>query len=299
MTLLSVESRDDGGRQLESGHSGYSLTLLEGARVRKSVTKTDHAAYDRLRRQCAKQRQFGITDARFKACEVLDELEDEHAYAFVMPFYHSRTAVEFVDHAGPRACGQLFEAIEGLLHAFRRASVPTGIDRQQLEEKAQATIEQIGRTAWSADAMPACRALEERIGRLPGTIEIPVGLCHGDLTLANVLFTIRQQKYVLVDFLDSFIETPIADLAKLRQEHRLGWSSLVSRVPHDRKKYQIVMREMARHDGRWARALAVDPEIADVFEFLNVARVMQYAREDRIAIPLLRYFDSLARGKTE
>jgi aminoglycoside phosphotransferase len=62
---------------------------------------------------------------------------------------------------------------------------------------------------------------------------LPVGLCHGDLTLTNVLIppgiaeslsSFRDAGIILIDFLDCFIETPLADLAKLGQDLVYGWS---------------------------------------------------------------------------
>ena len=45
---------------------------------------------------------------------------------------------------------------------------------------------------------------------------IPVGTCHGDLTFSNILF--NGNNYYLIDFLDSFIESPLLDIVKLRQD---------------------------------------------------------------------------------
>lgn len=49
----------------------------------------------------------------------------------------------------------------------------------------------------------------------------PKGYCHGDLTFENIL--VSQQMY-FIDFLDSFIDTPLIDLAKLSQEFNVYWS---------------------------------------------------------------------------
>jgi hypothetical protein len=61
--------------------------------------------------------------------------------------------------------------------------------------------------------------------------EMPVGTCHGDLTLSNILVQlnsmvdgVRVLRVVLIDFLDSFVETPLADLAKLSQDLVYGWT---------------------------------------------------------------------------
>jgi hypothetical protein len=53
-------------------------------------------------------------------------------------------------------------------------------------------------------------------------IEIPISYCHGDLTLNNMLFL--DSNIYLIDFLDSFVESPIIDLVKLKQDLQFFWS---------------------------------------------------------------------------
>jgi serine/threonine protein kinase len=62
------------------------------------------------------------------------------------------------------------------------------------------------------------------VSRLP-VVKIPSGVCHGDLTLSNVLLT--KDKVYLIDFLDSYIEAPIIDMVKLRQDSKFYWSVLI------------------------------------------------------------------------
>lgn len=90
-------------------------------------------------------------------------------------------------------------------------------------------------------------------------LELPMGYCHGDLTLSNILVasqddtmnafappsssapggspmvtptafpsTVDATRIVLIDFLDSFVETPLADMAKLCQDLKYAWTIRVS-----------------------------------------------------------------------
>ncbi len=54
-------------------------------------------------------------------------------------------------------------------------------------------------------------------------LKIPVGNCHGDLTLSNMLIS-GNETVNLIDFLPSFIETPLWDVVKLEQDLIMGWS---------------------------------------------------------------------------
>ena len=66
--------------------------------------------------------------------------------------------------------------------------------------------------------------LDETAGLLSdiSVIKIPKTFCHGDLTLANVIF--QDKKIFLIDFLDSFIDSYYIDLVKLKQDLYYGWT---------------------------------------------------------------------------
>lgn len=51
----------------------------------------------------------------------------------------------------------------------------------------------------------------------------PSGLCHGDLTLSNII--IDGKKIYLIDFLKTYNDNILQDISKIYQEFILGWSS--------------------------------------------------------------------------
>ena len=50
-------------------------------------------------------------------------------------------------------------------------------------------------------------------------LNIYKNVCHGDLTLSNLIF--KNNEIYCIDFLDSFIDSPIIDLVKLKQDSSL------------------------------------------------------------------------------
>ena len=66
------------------------------------------------------------------------------------------------------------------------------------------------------------KQLKKKIGKK--TLWSP-GNCHGDLTLSNIILNKKKNSIVLIDFLKTYNEGIVQDLAKLTQEFYLGWSS--------------------------------------------------------------------------
>ena len=66
------------------------------------------------------------------------------------------------------------------------------------------------------------KSIKEEINRHK-FIEIPIGPCHGDLTLSNIIVS-PSGSINIIDFLPTFIESPFWDIAKLIQDLEYGWS---------------------------------------------------------------------------
>ena len=111
---------------------------------------------------------------------------------------------------------------------------------------------------------------------LNNDIAIPIGTCHGDLTLQNMLVDPVNRELCVFDFLDCFVESPLQDIAKLLQDCRHQWYFTQVEVPH----------------GKYARASATlgffyerirmdyEPyafwEALPLFEFMCLARILPY-----------------------
>lgn len=55
------------------------------------------------------------------------------------------------------------------------------------------------------------------------SITLPLGPCHGDLTLSNMIYT-STEGLALIDFLFTYLESPLQDISKIKQDYDYGWS---------------------------------------------------------------------------
>lgn len=111
---------------------------------------------------------------------------------------------------------------------------------------------------------------------------VPLGYCHGDLTFENIL--IANNKVYLIDFLDSYIDSPVVDISKLLQEFDLNWSNRNS--PSDFasviKNYflkSILLDKIAKE--------IPDVSIVNLQRKLTLMRILPYTTNLKIKLKLL------------
>jgi Phosphotransferase enzyme family len=101
---------------------------------------------------------------------------------------------------------------------------------------------------------------------------IPIGYCHGDLTCENIL--VRDTQLYLIDFLDSFADTPYLDASKLLQDILVMWSwRFDERRP--------VIKNMRMYAMLLAGLESWEMEIVRRLLILNLLRFLPYAKAPR------------------
>lgn len=112
-------------------------------------------------------------------------------------------------------------------------------------------------------------------------ITIPVGLCHGDLTFSNILF--NGNNYYLIDFLDSFVETPLQDIVKIRQDTAHRWSQLMYTKRYDAVRLHIVLDKIDREiDTYFSNKYQWYRDYYQVMQLMNILRILPYAHEVKV-----------------
>lgn len=129
--------------------------------------------------------------------------------------------------------------------------------------------------------------IEQEIGQpinitLPNRISIPSGYCHGDLTLSNVMVNKSDNKLIFVDFLDSPVDSPLIDLAKLRQDTFFHWSLEIQPHNLDLSRLKILLEYF---DGLIFNRFSVYDWYVDfyaLFQQINLARLLPYLQRAAI-----------------
>lgn len=114
--------------------------------------------------------------------------------------------------------------------------------------------------------------------------DIKGGYCHGDLTLENIIvghketYSTAARVLYLIDFLDSFIDTPYIDIATVLQDSLCHWSYRYTELDEDDKKYlrrfsqEFLERVGGNHRPTMKKIL--------IFLLFKIYRIVPYAKDD-------------------
>lgn len=202
-------------------HSLDQLEIVHHAHL-SCVRKTFRSDLGRAERNVAKQRHFrplytGL--ARVAAAEVLDFSIHEDRAELLMPYVEGMTGHMFPVHATRHIGHTLSMSLSTLLYAelndSREELISLSLFRSKLDAVAKSTDD--------GDLRALVVHASDQLASLPAQLPFPIGSCHGDLTLSNVILD-PVAGVTLIDFLDTYLETPLQDVAKLKQDFVYGWS---------------------------------------------------------------------------
>lgn len=99
----------------------------------------------------------------------------------------------------------------------------------------------------------------------------PKTFCHGDLTFTNILF--HKNRLFFIDFLDSYVDSFICDLVKLKQDLYYFWSLKVQRINSLRIKqiYKFIWDNLYQRYSSY-----IDSDCFQILDTLNSLRIEPY-----------------------
>ena len=208
------------------GRSGCSIEIIQSDRValvEKSSTET--SSFQRLFSQYQKQHDF-YTNQRegdfFVTPKTYDFVRTANRVSFTMDYIRGETYAQYFTRCR-------VSDIDKLIHNYLTFLEKNLLNAELVKpnpELFQNKLTQIEEVLYNNKTLS--RFLKDFIAslhrQLP-TEPLPIGYSHGDLTFSNQIFT--SDKVYLIDFLDSFISTPLNDLVKLRQDTKHFWTPFI------------------------------------------------------------------------
>ena len=180
------------------GHSGCSVILLDQKVVRK--TSPNESYNHRLQSQLLKQ--SGFTHQIVRAPEVIESgFTEDGRFFFDMRYIKGRSLASIFKSERLSTCIKMVDCLDEVHTVDGETDIrPSITAKLNLLNVPTETKELILGVDW----------------------RVKVGFCHGDMTFENVI--VSEDGIYLIDFLDSFVDSPVIDRAKMLQDAFCYWS---------------------------------------------------------------------------
>jgi hypothetical protein len=194
----------------------------------------------------------------------------EKSASYKLPFLFGKDAIEFLQTTNRKQINWLAESLATFIESNQELSYPEDVS---------------GKIKTKLDAIsPTCRRMGFDTRPLYELIDTPlilkVGICHGDLTLANMVIDDKNNIVWLLDPLDSYIEAPVIDMTKLRQDTFHKWFLLKYRKPFDHVQINIALRYLDNILNERFMFSEDYKRYQDLIQAINLLRIVPYIKTD-------------------
>lgn len=265
-----------------------------------AITKSAYGdAGKRLHLQGKKQKA-GITVGNIEPVKLVAEehatIEGKDTYSLVMPYINGATFIDFTERSGINDIKNFADnVIEFLKYELGHEDASADhinavpLMKNKLDSVRGALANYVTKSGVSMDVckwywiMDKTREMLDDIGE----IWVHPGICHGDFTLSNILFS--NSKYYLIDYLDSYIESPVMDVIKIRQDTLHKWVMLMTNDDKYDKMYANIVLDYL--DKRIYDAFCKYDfmRFYNIFAAVNMFRILPYSLREGITSERVNY----------
>ena len=272
------------------GHSGCRIDVVpDGNDIYVYKSTSDPKYLKRLTLQAEKQQTAASVDYQhIRVPKILDIENTSETVIVKMQYIYSKNFIEFFEQAGFEQIDYLIVALKSFIEyeigQSKLQTVPSSIFHNKFTE-IKGKVETNPLYKGDQVVSDIIHRSELIFSLLPSTISLPVGLCHGDLTFSNILF--NGNNYFLIDFLDNFIETPLQDIVKIRQDTAFHWSQLMYTKRYDAVRLRIICEKIDREiDSYFNNKYQWYRDYFQMMQLMNILRIMPYAQEEKVVVYL-------------
>lgn len=269
------------------GHSGCQIDIVNGGGnlyINKSTHDKDYIF--RLYRQAIKQQEAAkATYQHIRIPEIYEIEKAENYLSIRMEYVYSKNYVDYFEDAGFDQIDYFIKALKIFIDSEIEHSVLININRKIVLDKFQDVCNKVHHNVFLNNDKEVTGILERSAVIFHGIneeIKIPVGCCHGDLTFSNILF--NGNNYYLIDFLDSFIESPLLDLVKVRQDSKYAWSQQMYEHDLDVVRMNIISQKIDEEIDKYYSHYDWYRRYYAVFQLMNFLRIIQYVKEENVLL---------------
>jgi len=274
------------------GHSGCHLSIIMGNNdswiVRKKAGIKEYN--DRLVKQIEKQRKFlckDFSDNIIIPDIVCENYDDNGLFFCDMSYIRGYKFSDYISKVSVKELFDIYKCFERYLDYLYKYAVKDVVSKSKIIDKISDVKKKIEVKVFFEKQFIDC--IEKYLIENIPNVRLSIGQCHGDLTFSNIII-VSPSSFCFIDLLDSFIESPVVDIVKLRQDTKFGWSLMLDDdLPGYKKNrcFQVYsyldglfngyVNDMDNEDNVWYKYL----------EVFNLYRIMPYV--DSVKVRMFIY----------
>lgn len=267
-----------------TGHSGCNIDIIEEddkLLVKKSTQ--DKKYLKRLELQGNKQMSDNCLTDSISNPNISEIKIDENECYILMDYIYANNFIDYFEKSSPQDIDHFIENFIKYIHNEINKCEIKKISKNIFIDKFNSVVKNCEKNELLQGSMRVKSILkdcENVFLNLPDEIEMPIGTCHGDLTFSNILFS--SNKFYFIDYLDSFIETPIQDIIKLRQDTKYFWSTMMYKKKYDVVRLNIIFNYIDKKITDHFSEFEYYYRNYDRLQLMNILRILPYVKEERI-----------------
>jgi hypothetical protein len=223
---------------------------------------------------------------------VLLEVEEQGLFRAEMEYVYFHNSIDFFSAASrpavDKVISMVLDYVDSEIAAARVVQIPIDVFRDKFDSIVRVLNLESAHHIFRASVEKIGHALDARTG-----VEIPMGRCHGDLTFSNIMIAADASAIALIDFLDSFIESPVIDIAKLRQDTLFHWTLLMGEKIEDRSRFRQIMQYLDRQIAKRYTTEVWYKNNIELILGMNMLRICPYAKTAAVQQFIVKCIESL------
>ena len=276
------------------GHSGCGLRVVEDNTGKLLVEKSCEESYrERLHSQYLKQLHGAQVSLAWPDMPFSTPYPSWVGTCMLMPYINAMSFIEYFEKAGKNDLDNLVNGLYEYVKLEMTNSKVEEVPVSKFIKKVQSVYENClkNEIVDNDKAKEVCEYVIDYLKNLD-MILLHTGMCHGDLTFSNILFR-SSGKHSLIDYLDSFVETPLQDIVKIRQDTAYGWSLMMTDQSYNIAHVKTVMKYI---DDRLTEKFQDNDEYVkyyDMLQYINILRILPYVKEVKVYDRLIEILNSI------
>ena len=288
------------------GHSGCSIDIVDDEdRLYVKKTSFDEKYFDRLHKQGEKQQNDISADhSGIKVPKIYENKISSHEAYILMDYVYAKNFVDYFENASAEDISNFIKKFINYINdEFEQCKIDT-VSKTTFIKKFESVVDNcmknpiLTNSLFKDDVIAMLNKARTAFIMLPQELKLHVGKCHGDLTFSNILFT--SNKMYFIDYLDSFIETPIQDIVKLRQDTHYLWSLQMYDKKYDPIRIKMIFDYIDEKIDEYFKSLNKEYEnYYFSFQLMNILRILPYVKEEKVAEFLMKHLNSMVASFPE